>query len=1392
MILNELTLLFSLYSKERVKQKFEKILDFTRDAKNIVEKAKIDLNNGTRYYDMAKEAYDNLARQANALYNPIHYMNRSVISVEKEIPKIEDDRLPEAHRHADNLTEKAQNLDNIFKETQGISENALKAVNAYLDIENAIEEAYVAAQQSKEFIDNATSFYDNLNTEIADAIASSNNASQAATNTSQYVELQLKPQLSEAVVKSRKIRSLHEKNKEDLEHIEDFIKKYPVMSYEDLLLEAIKTTEKANQTTDKTVQALGNNYNEVPTQTAEAKQLPKKVDETNRHVLQVEKQLEIIKDKLPKILNDLSSFPMTGRPGRSEDLDERIKKLKQQISLARDIANRIKVGVRFYKNTTLELRNPDNLEQLSTSTKISGYFRTNNTFGLLIYLGNANGTGLRRTKTDDYMALEIENGYPVLTLDIGNGQERILNNKFVADGNWYQFIIERTGLNAKLTIREEIAGGRIKETVGESGLQAPYIIFNLDKNLSKLFVGGYPSEFNMQSTVKQEAFDGEMEEIVVGDTPVSLWNFNSGFENHRGARERNKLVNLSPPTGCRFSGTGFVVIDARRYAHKIRNNIQLNFKTFASEGLLFLYGNATTYIALEIRDGKVLFKYNLGYGTKVFQTVNTYNDGEWHHIEAKRESAEGRLNVDAEEIRGDGAAIQGNALGYSDYFYFGGYVKMHNYSDVTNKGFDGCIDKVDAGNPINLNHNHKAYGIIPGCPVKFARLVSFVKTEPGYIKLDNIHVRNDITMALKFKTNTNNGLIFYLTDKNQASGISLSLVNGKLKLISQRHELVSKEGNFNDSQWHVVSITHNSQVLRLDFDDYEAITTDSAPPSLDILYGNLYIGGIPSNFIAKQGHIASSESFVGCIADATLNGSIINFANSTEKVGDILGTCVLDAKAAPDFDEVPELPPPPELGSFTTLGPQYPTDWGHLDIHPSRGDLGGPHAPSPVKPIISTPPTEPETTRFEEHETTAPTILPEFVTELTSTTTVTVPTTVPTPPPSVVTPRILPKPVTTPAPPPTPEPEPSCALPMHPTPHDEVAGPFYFGTKRFSRIEYDHARGKFRKQFKFSFDIKTNDTSGIIFFTSDKQLDNFIILYMENGYLIYKVRSSKDAGHSLQSADKFNDGEWHNVVLLHNQSMQLVVDDNLQTESKTKAIGKLEVDELFMLGGVREDSQYGLETDVNNVHSFKGCIKNFYMNNKPMEKPRKFDVQPCPENVEEGNFFNSGHLILKPRYTVGEEIDIKMDIKPRNVTGLLLTVHGKRDYLVLEMVHGGIKFTVENGKGPITTTFSPERTHYLCDGHWHTIQAFKSKNIVGLSVDNKIMPSVVGDYRSKSTDTGGALFLGSHRVINKVRGITARVPFLGCIRNIRINNEPIIIMQSMRRGEVTVGQCPTN
>ena len=109
------------------------------------------------------------------------------------------------------------------------------------------------------------------------------------------------------------------------------------------------------------------------------------------------------------------------------------------------------------------------------------------------------------------MALEVENGYPVLRIDLGNGPEHIFGSKYVADNNWYQAIVERTGPNVKLIIREE---GPEKEEINhltEKVLSGPNSILNLDENQSKVFVGGYPSKFSMQDDVKYSSFDGAVE-----------------------------------------------------------------------------------------------------------------------------------------------------------------------------------------------------------------------------------------------------------------------------------------------------------------------------------------------------------------------------------------------------------------------------------------------------------------------------------------------------------------------------------------------------------------------------------------------------------------------------------------------------------------------------------------------------------------------------------------------------------------------------------------------------------------------------------------------------------------------------------------------------------------
>lgn len=74
------------------------------------------------------------------------------------------------------------------------------------------------------------------------------------------------------------------------------------------------------------------------------------------------------------------------------------------------------------------------------------------------------------------------------------------------------------------------------------------------------------------------------------------------------------------------------------------------------------------------------------------------------------------------------------------------------------------------------------------------------------------------------------------------------------------------------------------------------------PPPLHLLYGNMYVGGVPQGFVDNTGSLSTKKAFSGCIGDATLNGSIINFANATDRRNEILGKCILDKTVGSDSD----------------------------------------------------------------------------------------------------------------------------------------------------------------------------------------------------------------------------------------------------------------------------------------------------------------------------------------------------------------------------------------------------------------------------------------------------------------------------------------------------------
>lgn len=276
----------------------------------------------------------------------------------------------------------------------------------------------------------------------------------------------------------------------------------------------------------------------------------------------------------------------------------------------------------------------------------------------------------------------------------------------------------------KLIVREDIGEGRDKLYEKSRVLTGAYYIFNVDREHSKLFVGGYPSSFQIQNAVTASSFEGEMEELVIGDIPVSFWNFVYGENNQKSALERDKLVNFQPSRGYRFDRHGYAILsrrDSQVTPEQRKFNVNLSFKTFAEDGLIYLMGKGRQFLSVEMKNGRVLFQYDLGEGTIALESLDKYNNGDWHDLEALRFERNGALKIDGHSVREVVAPGTARVLSFTDNMYFGGYPPnaRHPYQSVTNNGFEGCIDNVVIlDTSIDLTRNIQAFGVIPGCPVR--------------------------------------------------------------------------------------------------------------------------------------------------------------------------------------------------------------------------------------------------------------------------------------------------------------------------------------------------------------------------------------------------------------------------------------------------------------------------------------------------------------------------------------------------------------------------------------------------------------------------------------------------------------------------------------------------
>ena len=68
-------------------------------------------------------------------------------------------------------------------------------------------------------------------------------------------------------------------------------------------------------------------------------------------------------------------------------------------------------------------------------------------------------------------------------------------------------------------------------------------------------------------------------------------------------------MKLVPATGLRFNGDGYAAFETTKFTFENRFSLQLRFKTFSENGLLFLVGKGTSnFLSLELNAGSVVFQ----------------------------------------------------------------------------------------------------------------------------------------------------------------------------------------------------------------------------------------------------------------------------------------------------------------------------------------------------------------------------------------------------------------------------------------------------------------------------------------------------------------------------------------------------------------------------------------------------------------------------------------------------------------------------------------------------------------------------------------------------------------------------------------------------------------
>ena len=1043
-----------------------------------------------------------------------------------------------------------------------------------------------------------------------------------------------------------------------------------------------------------------------------------------------------------------------------DEMNAKINELKLLIESTRNIANEIKVAVKFRNSSYIKLRNfPVFMPSMTTTSSL--YLNTTDVNAPISVLYN-------RNDPNAYLALYLKDGAAHMQYRLSENAKinTVKTAQPINNGQWYKLEVERVGRLARLKVYNE-KGSAVTSSQSESDDQN--VIFNIDSMNANFYIGQFKFPREMPKGLLaltsdglfKNQFEGAIDAVTMNRHSFGLWNYEDskdieGEIKRSRAEVESSLVNSQLPV--HFKENSFLCTNKSISSKRSKKfDITLKFKSANPNGLLW-YGRddrekIKIYIYLE--DGRVAVDLLSIRENNKRIILDSKNNDNWNserkltdnknHVVQVVISFEVQKSVkiavsenEISDILSGGLELSSitrpiEAKGFgASHICVGGIPDSYNEPiEFSKSSLVGCFEyyfsrNID-NNRIYLQQELLKAPTISGVDNKCPEIIdqcSFQQSpDPVYVSFsEGIDSIEDLaSFGISFIPRFSNGTLLFIRQQDLQDGEAINYVhlylenlyvNLLVKNTKNNLKLISKSKvNYNDLNH--VYVLKNDRDFTLNTND--VLEKEQLPEKIRVYTNSeLFVGGVPKS--QRTGINDKFNNFQGCVIDIFYKNKPLKFQfDKKNSNGLSFSKCYI-----PSFESIP-------LGNSE-------------------------------KPLV------------------------KFLTEKSNK-------------------KVSLK-------------DESCSLNKE---YDQsVTKPvgIRFGLTRYSHMEVlDDNKLNSLISLKF----RSVLTEGLIFYATDFKFEKYIAIWLKEGYLNYAFDTGFDFTH-IVSKKQYNDGRYHTLIATRSslESTLRILDKTNTTvleilQEQSAHDESLNLIGPYYIGGLSESIFNRIpesQKNIISIEAFVGCMSEFVIGNKKLEllknRVKKIETMNCSNTHESGIFFTgtsqATYASFKSQLSMKDAFELEMDVKPRTKNGLILYIgpednKSNKDYATLELVNGELVYQIYFGGIINSIKYTPKETNNeLCNSIWIRIKIKKSSTgKILLYIKNEEFISNKGDLLPSSSKNN-VLYLGGLPNLDLYAKSTfTKEPFVGCIRDLIIHqgnmkNHKILLDLKLEDG--VLNYCP--